>query len=303
MENVLGTVFNIQRYSIDDGPGVRTTVFLKGCPLACPWCSNPESQSPAPMVTYRYTACKRCGTCAEVCPEGVITLDDDGIHIDREKCTLCEACIRACIPEALALSGRRMAPEEAFKTVRRDKDYYEPSGGGVTCSGGELLGQPDFVAALFRLCRDEGIGTCADTCGFGTAAALETILPYTDLFLFDLKHAEDAAHQRFCGVSNTLILENLRRVAESGVPYIIRIPLIPGFNDGDEALTEMAELVTGLPNRPPVNLLPYHRYGANKYRMIDMVYTMEAAAELTEAQKTRAKEVFESRGLQCTVSK
>lgn len=303
MENIKGTVFNIQRYSIDDGPGVRTTVFMKGCPLTCLWCSNPESQCSEPMITYRYTSCKGCGTCVKTCPVGAITMEADGVHVDRDKCTMCGACVEACIPEALGVSGKVMTPEEAFKTVKRDADYYEASGGGVTCSGGEILGQADFVAELFRLCRDAGIGTCADTCGFGPRKAVEKLLPVTDLFLFDLKHMDSGKHKEYCGVPTEQIMENLRLVAESGVPYIIRIPLIPGYNNSDENLEATAEFVAGLPNSSKVDILPYHRYGANKYRMIDREYPLEQLDELTEEQKEHAKSFFESRGLHCAVSK
>ncbi len=158
-----GIVFNIQRYSIDDGPGVRTTVFFKGCPLSCLWCSNPESQNPQPEVTYRYTSCKRCGTCVEACPLGIITLEEDGVHIDRKACDKCYKCVEACVPEALRVSGDRMTVDEVFKVVGRDRDFYKVSGGGCTASGGEILMQADFVAELFRRCREESIHTCADT--------------------------------------------------------------------------------------------------------------------------------------------
>ncbi|MDR0838977.1 MAG: glycyl-radical enzyme activating protein, partial [Oscillospiraceae bacterium] len=152
----MGTVFNIQRYSIDDGPGIRTTVFLKGCPLRCPWCSNPESQSAAPQLSYRYTSCKKCGRCAAACPNGAITLTEDGIVIDREKCVVCGTCVEACGDDALSIKGEEMTVAQVWKVIRRDAVYYETSGGGVTCSGGEILAQPEFVAEIFKKCREEG---------------------------------------------------------------------------------------------------------------------------------------------------
>ncbi len=303
MENIKGVVFNVQRYSIDDGPGVRTTVFMKGCPLTCLWCSNPESQCMAPEVTYRYTSCKACGTCVEVCPEKIITLADDGIHIDRSQCTLCGECVKNCVPEALQISGKSMTVDEVWKTVKRDADYYEASGGGVTASGGEILAQPDFVAELFRRSKEAGFHTNADTSGFGDPAALDKILEYADLVYYDLKHMDPVKHQEYTGQSNELILSNLRRVAEKGVPVVIRVPLIPGYNDSEENLHAMAQAVKEIVPAAMVNILPYHRYGANKYRMIDMTYQLDDVPEVTEAQLDKARAIFESYGLAVEISK
>ncbi|NLT13320.1 MAG: glycyl-radical enzyme activating protein [Clostridiales bacterium] len=303
MENNTGIVFNIQRYSIDDGPGVRTTVFMKGCPLACLWCSNPESQSGLPEVTYRYTSCKRCGTCVKVCPEQAVTLSDDGVHIDRVKCTVCGECVKNCLPEALQISGKGMTLDEVWKVVKKDADYYEASGGGVTASGGEILAQADFVAALFKRCREAGYHTCADTSGFGDPAALLKILEYADLVYFDLKHMDLEAHKQYMGQSNELILNNLELVVKTGVPLVIRAPLIPGYNNSDENLRAMAAKVAEIAKDSVVNLLPYHRYGANKYRMIDMTYQLEDVPELTSDELLHAKEIIESYGLKCEISK
>ncbi|SHI21684.1 pyruvate formate lyase activating enzyme [Sporobacter termitidis DSM 10068] len=303
MENNTGIVFNIQRYSIDDGPGVRTTVFLKGCPLSCLWCSNPESQRGLPEITYRYTSCKRCGTCVQVCPAGAVTLDGGGVHIDRDACTLCEECVHHCVPEALKVSGKKMTVDEVFKVVKRDADYYEASGGGVTASGGEILAQADFVAALFRRCREAGYHTNADTCGFGDPAALCKILEYSDLVFFDLKHLDPAKHREYCGQSNELILDNLARVVKKGVPMVIRVPLIPGYNNSEDNLRALAETVKAAAGDAPVNLLPYHRYGANKYRMVDMTYRLEDVPELTQEELNKAKAIIDSYGLACEISK
>ncbi len=303
MENIKGIVFNIQRYSIDDGPGVRTTVFMKGCPLSCLWCSNPESQCMKPEVTYRYTSCKRCGTCVEVCPEGIITLDDDGVHIDRTKCTLCGECVSNCLPQALQISGKEMTVDEVFKVVKKDADYYEASGGGVTASGGEILVQADFVAELFKRCREAGFHTNADTSGFGDPAALKKILEYADLVFYDLKHLDPAKHMEYTGQTNELILQNLKLVADSGVPMVIRVPLIPGYNNSDENLHALGKTVAEVTKDSVVNILPYHRYGANKYRMIDMTYQLEGVPELTQDELNHAKEIIESYGLKCEISK
>ena len=303
MDSITGTVFNIQRYSIDDGPGVRTTVFFKGCPLTCLWCSNPESQSPIPEVSWRYTSCKQCGSCIETCPEKAISTVGGDIRVDRKKCKRCGSCVDVCLQEALSLSGKQMTVEEVFNVVKRDYDYYEASGGGLTASGGEILGQADFVAALFRQCREEGIGTCADTSGFGDSAALEKILAHSDIVLYDLKHMDASEHTRACGQSNELILSNLELAFKSGVQVVVRVPLIPDYNTSDEALKAIAQAVRERAGDSDVNIMPYHRYGANKYKMLGRVYPLEDLRELTHPEKTRAKEIFESFGSKCDISK
>ena len=303
MENIEGIIFNIQRYSIDDGPGVRTTVFFKGCPLSCLWCSNPESQNPLPAVTYRYTSCKRCGTCVKTCPLGIITLEEDGVHIDRKACDRCGKCVEACVHEALRMSGEKMTVDEVFNIVKRDIDFYKVSGGGVTASGGEILMQADFVAELFKRCREEDIHTCADTSGFGKKEAMEKVLTYSDLVYYDLKHMDPVEHERQCGQSNELILNNLALVVEKKVPMVIRVPLIPGFNNSDENIEAIAKTVARLTKEAPVNIMPYHNYGANKYRMIDMEYSLDDVITPSKEELDRTKQIIESYGLKCEISK
>lgn len=301
--DVTGMVFNIQRYSIDDGPGIRTTVFLKGCPLRCPWCSNPESQSAAPQLQYRYTSCKKCGTCAGVCPNGAITLTDDGIAIDRAKCVVCGTCVKECPADALTIKGERMTVGQVWKVIRRDAVYYETSGGGVTCSGGEILAQPDFVAAIFKKCHEEGIHTCADTSGFGSAEAMRAVLEHADLVYFDLKHMDPRRHEELMGVPLDTILENLRLAADSGVDITIRIPLIPEYNSSEENLEATAAAVRDIAPSAVISVLPYHKYGANKYASIGMEYTLDDLRECTPEELDRAREIFVSHGFECAVSK
>ena len=355
MQELTGTVFNIQRYSIDDGPGVRSTVFLKGCPLSCLWCSNPESQRPEPELSWRYTSCKRCGTCIRVCPEHALSFAEAGgggggggegggggtgsdsgavstaqsgdsvngavdgsaaggtaqsggsagsdLQVDNALCKRCGKCVEACLQEALSISGKRMTVDEVLKVVKRDYDYYEASGGGVTASGGEILMQAAFVAELFRRCKAEGIGTCADTSGFGDPASLEKLLEYSDIVLYDLKHIDDSEHIRACGLSNAIILSNLELAFKSGSQVIVRVPLIPQYNTSDEALSAIAEAVRERANGSLVNIMPYHRYGANKYRMVGRKYVLDELRELTQQEKDRAKEIFESFGSKCEISK
>jgi pyruvate formate lyase activating enzyme len=303
MQEIEGIVFNIQRYSIDDGPGLRTTVFVKGCPLTCLWCSNPESQNPLPEVTWRYTSCKKCGTCVEICPLEIIALGEDGVHIDRESCDRCGKCVEACLTDTLRMSGKKMTVDEVFKVVKRDIDFYKVSGGGVTGSGGEILMQADFIAELFKRCREEEIHTCADTSGFGTKEAMEKILAHSDLVYYDLKQMDPVEHKKQCGQSNDLILSNLSLVVESKVPLVIRVPIIPGYTNSDENIEAIARTVAGLTKEAPVYILPYHNYGANKYRMIDMKYQLDDVKIPTEEELDRAKQIVESYGLKCEISK
>lgn len=297
-----GIVFNIQRYSIHDGPGIRTTVFLKGCPLRCLWCSNPESQNSWPEVAHNDSLCNQCGQCLGVCDEQAISVDDKGIFINRKRCTNCGKCVEVCTPEALKIFGKKVSIEEVFKEVEKDVQFYRNSGGGVTVSGGEPLAQPAFVAALFRLCQDAGINTCLDTCGYAGASALEQVLPYTSLVLFDVKLSDPRAHRRWTKRSNERIIRNLRLVAMKGIATIIRVPLVPGFNDSDEELKGIARTVAGaLKGVGKVNLLPYHRYGVGKFKMLDRRYRLDSLARPKDAKLQRAKEIFGSFGFGCEV--
>lgn len=303
MSEITGTVFNIQRYSIDDGPGIRTTVFLKGCPLVCPWCSNPESQSGTPQLIYRSTTCKKCGACVSACPENALALTDDGIVIDREKCVLCGTCVKTCLADSLEIKGQEMTVAGVWKTVRRDEVYYETSGGGVTCSGGEILMQPEFVAAIFKKCREEGIHTCADTSGFGSESAMKTVLEYTDLVYFDLKHADPKRHEELMGVPLEPILANLKLAHDSGVQITLRIPLIPEYNNSEEDITAIAALAKRLAPDANVSMLPYHKYGESKYAAIGMKYLLSDLRENTNEEIERAKAIFEAFDFECRVSK
>jgi pyruvate formate lyase activating enzyme len=301
-DDVKGTVFNIQRYSIQDGPGIRTTVFLKGCPLRCAWCSNPESQNSQPEIAHRDSLCTKCGKCVDACPARAISLDDKGVSINRQLCTNCGDCVNVCVPGALKVFGESMSAAEVFRQVKKDADFYRESGGGVTVSGGEPLSQPDFVAALFKLCRDAGIDTCIETCGLASIEALENVLPYTSLVLFDVKLADPAAHMKWTSKSNETILHNLGIIVKKEIPVIIRVPLIPGINDSEDELRNIARIAAGsLKDSVRVNVLPYHKFGLGKYQMLDRKYRLEELNTQTDAEIQSARQIFESFGLECEI--
>jgi pyruvate formate lyase activating enzyme len=302
LEDIEGIVFNIQRFSIQDGPGIRTTVFLKGCPLHCAWCSNPESQNFGPEIVHRDSLCTKCGLCIGICPEKAISIRDKGISIDRKICTNCGDCVSVCLPGALKILGQTMSAREVFREIKKDADFYRNSGGGITASGGEPLTQPDFVAALFKLCQDNGIDTCIETCGYASVEALEKVLPYTSLVLYDVKMGNGKSHRKWTGISNEKILLNLSRVIAGGVPVTIRVPLIPGINDSDQELKKIASIAAGSLKKPgKVELLPYHRFGMGKYQQLDREYELTELITQKAPELQRMKELFESFGLECEV--
>ena len=297
-----GIVFNIQRYSIDDGPGIRSTVFVKGCPLRCPWCSNPESIRAVPQLLHRYTTCKKCGACAAVCPNNAVELDPaSGPVFDRSKCVACGLCAKDCLAQSIQISGEVMSVEKVWKIVRKDMVYYEESGGGVTCSGGEILAQADFVAELFKKCRENGVHTCADTSGYGTPEALEKILEYADLVYFDMKHSDPARYEQIIGAPLEPVLRSFRTIAASGLPLVVRIPLIPEHNDMAENLKAIAALIKETAPHAQVHILPYHRYGESKYASLGERYPLEGLRENTPEDIERARKIVEDAGLDVTV--
>lgn len=266
---VRGTVFNVMRYSVRDGPGLRTTVFLKGCPLRCRWCHNPESQAAGREIVFREERCIACGACAEACPEGAIAASQGEKPRQVGRCLACGACVEACPSEARQAIGRELTTDELMEEIRKDLAFYQESGGGVTFSGGEPLAQPDFLEAVLEACRGDGIHTAVDTSGAVPYELFERILPYVDLFLYDLKLMDDARHTRETGASNRPILENLRKLARAGRRITIRIPVVPGINDDDDNISATGRFVASLPDVLDVQLLPYHKTGEGKYRLLN----------------------------------
>jgi pyruvate formate lyase activating enzyme len=288
-----GIVFDIKGFAVHDGPGIRTTVFLKGCPLRCDWCHNPESQSDKPVLAQFPRNCIGCGKCLTRCPNGALSRGEAQIIIDRALCRGCGTCAQTCYAEALVLRGKVMTVEEVMAEVRTDIPFYNNSGGGMTISGGEPLHQPEFALALLKAAKAEGIHTCLDTSGYAPWAILERVLPYVEMVLYDLKGVSPALHRARTGRPNSMIMENLQALTSDGVAVKVRLPMVPGYNDNEEAVRDMARFLAGLKHVPPVEMLPYHRLGESKYEALGIQSglhldpperaSIEALAELLRA--------------------
>ncbi len=259
-----GIVYNIQRMSTKDGPGLRTTVFLKGCPLHCLWCSNPESQSFHPQLLLFDCLCRSCGACARVCPHGAVVKIGDVYNRDRVLCRDCGACVEVCPTRARVMSGSRMTVEDVMAVVDRDSLFYANSDGGVTFGGGEPTAAGDFLVALLQDCADKGYHTCVDTCGVCLPEQFRKVMALTDLFLFDCKHMDPEEHRRLTGLDNALVLENLQQVLESGKKVHIRVPLMPDLNDSEENIRALSEFLHRY-GKTDVDVLPCHAFGGSKY--------------------------------------
>jgi pyruvate formate lyase activating enzyme len=293
-----GIIFNIQKFSIHDGPGVRTTVFLKGCPLQCKWCSNPESQSEEIQILYDKGKCVHCQTCVHTCPHQAIQMTDDHIQIDHNKCVGCLSCVGSCLTDALTHEGEHKTVEEIVDVCLQDIDFYEESGGGVTISGGEGMGQPVFLKDLVTELKKHKIHVAIETTGYIKPEIFHEVAPLFDLLLFDVKHYDSDRHFAGTNVHNEQIIENLKWAIENGMEVLPRIPVIPGFN---ASLTDAKGIATLLKevgaNR--VQLLPFHQFGERKYELLNREYALKNEKALYPEDLKDYQQKFLDQGLDC----
>lgn len=295
-----GLVFNIQRFSLHDGPGIRTTVFLKGCPLHCYWCHNPEGIRLSPELQVFPQKCIGCGECIRVCKQHAHQIIENEKRFLRDRCIASGACVEVCYAGALELSGHRMSVDEVMSEIEQDQIYYDSSGGGVTLSGGEPLMQKEFSLQLLKRCREQDIHTALETCAFAPAEQLKALLSYTDLVMMDIKHMDSDLHKKATGAENQRILENARMLANTDIPVWFRIPVIPGFNDSVRAIADIAAFVNTLQNERKksntpaeirLELLPFHQMAGDKYKSLDMEYKAKAVKPLSKTTMSELQEI------------
>ena len=301
MTELTGIVFDLKRYAIHDGPGIRTTVFLKGCPLKCLWCHNPESWAPGPELYLRNSRCIRCGKCLQACVNKAITINNGKILTDPQKCSHCGACTEVCLADAREMIGKTFTVNNLMKEIEKDIIFFDDSGGGVTFSGGEPLAQPDFLLQLLIQSNIREIHTCLDTSCYADQNLIKTVAPYTDLFLCDLKHMQTLKHKELTGVGNEIILQNITCLSTLNKPIIIRIPLIPGLNDHDENIEATRRYVLNLKGVKRIDLLPYHSGGREKTsRLLNKINIFEAQTQ-SEQQLEKIAAQLRQTGLEIKI--
>jgi pyruvate formate lyase activating enzyme len=291
-------IFDIKRFALHDGPGIRTTVFFKGCELHCKHCHNPESQSLEAERLYRADRCMNCEACVEGCAGGALTSRGGRITYEPEKCMRCGSCTAVCSAEAAELVGYEMSADQVLETVERDRVFYDESGGGVTFSGGEPLIQPRFLAEVLEACSEKGFHTALDTSGHAEWEVIDEIQPKVDLILYDLKLMDGKRHRQFTGITNASILDNLKKLSERGQNIVIRLPLIPGINDDEDNLQRLGAFAASLTHPPPVDLLPYHRAGTQKYARLERGVPLEDAQPAEEEDCRKAARILRRFGLE-----
>ena len=292
-----GKIFEIKRFAVHDGDGIRTTVFLKGCPLRCLWCHNPEGLSMAPQIAYYTHKCIGCGECVDICPSQAHTFQDDMHFYNPDLCRGCGNCAEDCLGDALTFYYKEMTVEELLPLLLEDREFYENSGGGVTLSGGECLLQADFCAVLLKELKNQGIRTAVDTCGLVSKEALDQVIPYTDVFLYDVKAYDEDVHIRCTGQSNAQILENLRYLDALGCSIEIRIPYVPSYND--DQMEKIASFLAGLDHIAKIRVLAYHNYAESKYAALHLENTLPE--QLPTAEELQQVKALVERITHCTV--
>lgn len=303
---ISATVTNIQKFSVHDGPGIRSIIFTKGCPLRCMWCANPENIRFEAELMFYPDKCVGCGRCVEICQESAIvsTHSDEGniISFDRSKCINCGACAQVCFSQSRIMKGEMLSCTQVEKKIDKDIPFYRNSDGGVTFSGGEPLMYPDFITEIARDCREKGLNTAVETCGFVPWENIEHVLPWIDLFLFDIKFVDSRKHVEYCGQSNDIILKNFKKLCEYDCRIIVRMPIIPGINDSGEDLDltgmflrKFREKISG------IHILPYHNYGASKYDALGIPYMLSDLESPTDEHMSMIKKILEGYGLQIQI--
>ena len=290
-------IFDIKRFGINDGEGIRTVFFLKGCPLRCAWCQNPEGLKPDIHVWYARHRCVSCKACVAACPEGAVCFDEKGVSIDDKKCTRCGLCVKACPTGALRFDATPMTVEEALREVEKDRVFFNASGGGVTLSGGECTMPAAFSLELLAACKAQGINTAIETCLQVSTETLKAFLPVTDRIIADVKLADPVLHKAYTGADNALILKNLTMLAVSGCDLLLRVPLIPGFTAMEENVRAIGELIAKLPRRIPVEMINYNPMCREKYEALRKTYPVSDNSPLDRARMARFKDIFEALGL------
>lgn len=299
-----GIILNIERFAIHDGPGIRTVVFLKGCPLRCIWCTAPDSQNIFPEMKYFADKCLRCAKCVEVCPLKAITVSGSGeILTDIQSCDNCGKCAEVCLADARRIAGKEMTVEEVLNEVEKDVVFYWNSGGGVTLSGGEPMMQPEFSLELLKACQDKGIHTAIETCAYMKWDILDEMLKYVDFVFVDIKHMSPVEHEKLTGKTNELILENISKIAAKypDKPLIVRIPVIPGYNDSDENIASIAQFVHQLQGSPEIELLPYHKLGVTSYSTLFRDYSLSVVESPDADHMNALGELVKSYGVQVRI--
>ncbi len=297
---VKGAIFNIQKYSVHDGPGIRTTVFLKGCPLKCWWCHNPESQNPKHEIMFFKERCTGCGVCVRRCTSEAIHICNNQPLTDEAKCKLCGKCTDFCPNKAREYVGKNITVQALMDEIIKDEVFYDESNGGVTFSGGEPMLYADFLAEVLKACKQRGVHTAVDTSGYAAFDKFEKIIDYVDLFLYDVKLMDNEKHIKYIGVENGLILENLKKLSDRGANIFVRMPIIAGVNDDFENIEESIRFLSNL-NIIQVNLLPYHKMGMDKYRRLEMDYKLSGMERPTDQRMEEIAGKFKSSGIKVKI--